>query len=403
MKILYSVQRYGDNIVGGSETACRLFAENLVQRGHDVHVLTSCAISYENWADHFVPGSEVVNGVRVIRLPVEHERDTAHFSQLHEAILKDVRNATFAAQQEWIQAMGPVLDCHTKWLSQHAEEYDVVVFMTYLYATTALGLPATVGLAPVILQPTAHDEPPSYLPIYLTLFNMPDAFLFLTEEEQELVRRLYCIEPIGAVLGIGMSLDQPKATGEQFRKQFNLGDDPYLLYVGRIDVFKGVSELFRYFVEFKGHRPGTMKLILAGEQVMDLPVHEDVMYVGFLDDEMKQSAIAGSVALVQSSPFESFSIVLCEAWLQERPVLVQGWSEVMAGQVRRSEGGLPYSGFAEFESCLHLLHMNPEVGNELGRNGKKYVENMYAWDSVLDRFEATVEIAQENFRAKIRR
>ena len=75
----------------------------------------------------------------------------------------------------------------------------------------------------------------------------------------------------------------------------------------------------------------------------------------------------------------------------------------MAGQVRRSEGGLPYSGFAEFESCLHLLHMNPEVGNELGRNGKKYVENMYAWDSVLDRFEATVEIAQENFRAKIRR
>ena len=146
-----------------------------------------------------------------------------------------------------------------------------------------------------------------------------------------------------------------------------------------------------------------MKLILAGEQVMDLPVHEDVMYVGFLDDEMKQSAIAGSVALVQSSPFESFSIVLCEAWLQERPVLVQGWSEVMSGQVRRSEGGLPYSGFAEFESCLHLLHTNPEVGNELGRNGKKYVETMYAWDSVLDRFEATVEIAQENFRAKIRR
>ena len=37
-----------------------------------------------------------------------------------------------------------------------------------------------------------------------------------------------------------------------------------------------------------------MKLILAGEQVMDLPVHEDVMYVGFLEDEMKQSAIAGS-------------------------------------------------------------------------------------------------------------
>lgn len=400
MKILYSVQRYGENIVGGSETACRLFAENLVLRGHNVDVLTSCAFSYETWANHFKPGREEINGVTIIRLPVEHVRDAAHFSQLHEEILKDVPHATFASQQQWMQSMGPMLDGQTKWLSQHAAEYDAVVFMTYLYATTALGLPATVGLAPVILQPTAHDEPPAYLSLYRTLFNMPDAFLFLTEEERRLVRRLYSIEPVGEVLGIGMALDQPKASGDLFRSTFGIGDDSYLLYVGRIDVFKGVSELFRYFVEYKGHRPSNMKLILAGEQIMDLPVHEDVIYVGFLDDNMKQSAIAGSVALVQSSPFESFSIVLCEAWLQEKPVLVQGWSEVMTGQVRRSEGGLPYNGFAEFEVCLHLLQSNPELGKELGRNGKKYVENMYAWDLVLDRFEATVKVAQQKFNER---
>jgi hypothetical protein len=37
------------------------------------------------------------------------------------------------------------------------------------------------------------------------------------------------------------------------------------------------------------------------------------------------------------------------------------------------------------------------LANALGKNGKKYVESMYAWDSVLDRFEATVKIAQKNF------
>lgn len=397
MKILYSVQRYGNEIVGGSETACRLFAENLVQRGHEVDVLTSCAISYEDWANHFAPGEEVINGVRVVRLPVEHVRDTAHFSALHEEILKDVSRATVAAQHEWMQAMGPILDGQTKWLRTHAAEYDVVVFMTYLYATTAFGLPATVGLAPIVLQPTAHDEPPAYLSIYKTLFRMPNAFLFLTDEEKETVRRLYGIQPEGEVTGIGMELSQTKKSGDAFRTAYSLGDDPYLLYVGRVDVFKGVAELMRYFVEYKGHRPGKMRLVLAGEQIMDLPEHDDITYVGFLDDEMKQSAIAGSVALVQSSPFESFSIVLCEAWLQERPVLVQGVSEVMVGQVKRSEGGLPYNGFAEFESCLHLLHSSPELANELGQNGKKYVENMYAWDSVLDRFESTVKMAQNIF------
>ena len=401
MKILYSVQRYGEQIVGGSETACRLFAEKLVQRGHEVDVLTSCARSYEDWADHFSPGAEVINGVRVIRLPVEHERDIKVFSDLHEEIMRDVPNATYAAQRKWMQAMGPILVDQTKWLRSNASEYDVVVFMTYLYATTALGLPSIVGLAPIVLQPTAHDEPPAHLSIYKSLFHMPDAFLFLTEEERLTVQGLYDIEPDGEVTGIGMNLNQSRKSGDSFRAAYSLGDDPYLLYVGRIDVFKGVAELLRYFVEYKGHRPGNLRLVLAGEKMMDLPENEDVKYVGFLDDEMKQSAIAGSIALVQSSPFESFSIVLCEAWLQERPVLVQGRSEVMTGQARRSEGGLPYKGFAEFESCLHLLHSNTELANELGRNGKLYVDKMYSWNSVLDKFEVTVEIAQRNFKEKL--
>ena len=398
MKILYSVQRYGQDIVGGSETACREFAENLVLRGHEVDVLTSCARSYEDWADHFSPGVEVINGVRVIRLPIEHVRDIEHFSSLHQEIMRDVEHATYAAQFEWLHAMGPVLNGQIKWLRAHATEYDVVVFMTYLYATTALGLPAVVGLAPVVLQPTAHDEPPAHLPLYESLFHTPNAFLFLTEEEKQIVQRLYAIEPEGEVAGIGMDLAQTQKTGDAFRTAYSIGDDPYLLYVGRVDVFKGVSELLRFFVEYKGHRPGKLRLVLAGEKMMDLTEHEDITYVGFLNDEMKQSAIAGSIALVQSSPFESFSIVLCEAWLQQRPVLVQGRSEVMSGQVRRSEGGLPYNGFAEFESCLHLLFTNTELGNELGRNGKNYVVNRYSWNTVLDRFEATVEIAQQRFK-----
>ena len=46
MRVLYSVQRYGEDIVGGSESACRSFAEQLVARGDEVEVTTSCARSY---------------------------------------------------------------------------------------------------------------------------------------------------------------------------------------------------------------------------------------------------------------------------------------------------------------------------------------------------------------------
>ena len=53
VRLLYTVQRYGPEIVGGSEAACRMFAERLVARGHDVHVLTSCARRFTDWADEY--------------------------------------------------------------------------------------------------------------------------------------------------------------------------------------------------------------------------------------------------------------------------------------------------------------------------------------------------------------
>ena len=77
MKILYSVQRYGENVVGGSEAAARAFAEHLAASGHEVSVVTSCAQSYSDWANVYPPGREELNGVTIRRLPVTEPRKIA--------------------------------------------------------------------------------------------------------------------------------------------------------------------------------------------------------------------------------------------------------------------------------------------------------------------------------------
>ena len=56
-----------------------------------------------------------------------------------------------------------------------AADYDVVVFFTYLYATTFVGLPVAARLRPTLLHPTAHDEPPLYLDLFDIVFRVPDA------------------------------------------------------------------------------------------------------------------------------------------------------------------------------------------------------------------------------------
>ena len=63
MRILYVVQRYGEDVAGGAEQHARAFAERLVEREHEVTVLTSCASSYVDWANAFQPGWSRTNGV----------------------------------------------------------------------------------------------------------------------------------------------------------------------------------------------------------------------------------------------------------------------------------------------------------------------------------------------------
>lgn len=396
MKILYVVQRYGEQIVGGSEAACRAFAEQLVARGHHVEVLTSCAHRYTDWADHYVPGVHDINGVTVHRLPVVDIRRPERFGPLHGWMVNGPRQVPGFEESRWAKHMGPDLAGLRPWLARHHRRFDVVIFMTYLYATTTKGLPYVAGRIPTVLQPTAHDEPPLWVRLYDTLFRLPDSYLFFTPEEREVVRQRFAIDPVGEVIGIGVDLDD-EADPDGFRRQHGIGDRPYLLYVGRIDPSKGSLEAYRFFEAYKDRHPGPLAFVLVGETVADLPDHPDVIRTGYLDERGKRSALAGSLALLQPSYFESFSIVLCESWVQRRPALVQAASTVLEGQARRSAGALPYRGFAEFEAALDLLVERPELGDELGRNGRRYVEDRYRWDAVLAGVERGIDSALRRF------
>jgi glycosyltransferase involved in cell wall biosynthesis len=120
---------------------------------------------------------------------------------------------------------------------------------------------------------------------------------------------------------------------------------------------------------------------------MSLPEHPGVIFTGFVDEQTKHDALAAATVFVQPSYFESFSLSLCEAWVEGRPALVQGRCDVLRGQVERSKGGLPYTGFAEFDAALAVLLASPALREQLGQAGREYVLANYEWDDVLDRYE----------------
>ena len=53
-RIAFVNQRYGEEVLGGSETYTRKMAEALAKEGtFDVYVLTSKAVDFVTWEDYF--------------------------------------------------------------------------------------------------------------------------------------------------------------------------------------------------------------------------------------------------------------------------------------------------------------------------------------------------------------
>ena len=341
MRLLFVVQAYGSDVYGGAETACRQYATGMAGRGHDVEVVTSCARNYVDWADVYPPGRSEVDGVTVNRLSVGAKRDLELFAPLNGRAVYGRRPVPLYLQREWMQLQGPRVDALPGWLRQHAPRFDAVAFFTYLYWTTWAGLPAAAGRVPTVLHPLAHDEAPFSLPLFDTSARLADGVAFLTPEEQQLFTTRFGARP-SAVTGLGIDLDPPRGDIADFRRRAGLGERPFLIAVGRVDSAKGVPELWNFFAAYKQRHPGDLALAIAGEQVESLPDHPDVVQLGPISELDKQAALAGAVAMVQPSYFESFSIVLMEAWAGRTPALVQGHSDVLLGHARRSGGAIPY-------------------------------------------------------------
>jgi len=386
VKILYGVQRYGTEVGGGAESACRSLAERMAARGHRVEVVTSCAVDYVTWADEYPEGTSELNGVTLHRLPVRAQRTTAQFGPISQRVLTRP-HTPFAVERDWVRVQGPDLPGLVPWLESESSRFDVAAFYTYLYPTTAFGLPVAARYTATVLHPAAHDEPMIELSVFDALFRQADAICVHTPEELETVRRRFHFDSLAGVVGLGVDVHPPPADGGRFRAAFGIGDGPILLYNGRVEPGKGTDELAKYFIEYKKRHQDPLKLVLVGPLVTPVAEHPDIICTGYVDVQTRLDAYAASFAFVMPSYFESFSIALCDAWAIRRPALVNANCAVLDGQARRSGAGLGYRSLSEFVAALDRLIADPGLIAAMGAAGRKYVLGNYGWDAVATSYE----------------
>lgn len=386
-KIAFVVQRYGLDVNGGAELHCRQLAEKLTD-SYQVEVITTKAVDYVTWENVYSCDQEEINGVTVRRFAVSFPRDIQKFNQFSQKVLQ--ASSDRQEEEEWMRQQGPFSEGLLEYLERHATDYAVVIFFTYLYCTTYFGLPLAQDRA--ILIPTAHDELPIYLSIFKDMFLMPKGIFYNTELEKRFVEGRFHNEHILNNQGRGgVGVDLPvDVAAERFREKYGLQED-YILYIGRIEEHKGCGALFQYFKEYKKRNKKTLKLVLMGKEVMEIPKMPDIISLGFVGDQDKFDGLAGCRFLVLPSQFESLSMVVLEAMSLKKAVLVHANCEVVKEHCTISNGGLYYQNYFEFEGCINYLLGHEAECGLMGENGRNYVDKYYAWDAIVGRLSSMIE------------
>jgi len=382
MKVAFVVQRYGLEINGGAELHCRWVAEHL-RRYFEVEVLTTRALDYVTWRNHYPEGLTTVNGVPVRRFPVKRPRNPERFGRVQELIFHHEHGEE--DELRWLEEEGPLTPALIEYIKGHRDDYDYFIFFSYRYYHSYWGINAVPEKS--LLVPTAERDPVTTLGIFRELFRKPRAFVYNSPEERAMINALAQNEAVpGDVVGVGTEAPAAAVPG-RFRSRHGLEGD-YLLYLGRIDENKGCRQLFDHFLRFKRETGSPAKLVLVGATILRIPAHPDLLYLGFLGEEDKFDGLAGAAALVMPSFYESLSMVTLEAWAMGRPVLANGQCEVLKGQCLRSNGGLFYETYEEFKEGLGLLLADARLREVLGANGRRYFEANYTWATIENKYLA---------------
>lgn len=390
MRLGLLTPRYGEEVIGGTEHWLRILCEHLVaDRGWSVEVFTTCAVSAATWADEYLPGTTTIAGVTVHRHRSVSGRDPAYLHQLPR-LRRDAAGFGTDEAMEYIRLVGPVCPAATTAAAAAAEEgrCDLVAVTPYLYWPAVTAVPR-IGRR-VIFHGAAHDEAELYLPVMAGVFRAVGGFAFNSLSERALVERAFGPAEVPSSV-IGNAVDEGRGDPGAARRALGLGpDDRFVLCVGRVERAKGSAALADMWRLYRAHRDASqppVKLVFLGPRHDRLDAGPDVVLAGAQPEEVKWGALAACEALVAPSVQESFSLVVLEAWLAGRPVLVNDRCGPTVEHCRRSGGGIWFHDYAELETGLDLLLADPARRDRLAHRGAAYAREQFAWPRILDRYE----------------
>ena len=381
MRILYITQLYPPMLYGGGEYIFSKWAEEMASRGHDIVVITQ---KIEG-----TPKAELINGVKIYRIPPEIQ----------------YRGALYSVSP--FQNFGFLLHA-TLHALKIAKNYDLIHSNTFVPTLAAEAVGRLLGKPHIA---TIHDVYLQTSKEFWEKWSSQKDVNFIAKNAGHLIEKLILklkpskIHTVSLTskrdlikTGIKESLISVIPNGINMAEyRIPAGKNPFQVsYVGRLIFYKNIDTVIRAFKRVVEQLPEAT-LIIAGkgpyeqnlkDLTIQLGLQRNIIFTGRISDDEKVRLLSESQVMVQPSLVEGFGITVIESFACSTPVLA---SDVMPlpELVHRGENGMTITPFDKDKWADHMLDYlkSPEKCRVQGAKGKKNVKQKYTIEKVVDGLE----------------
>lgn len=310
-------------------------------------------------------------------------------------ILDQAAAETRAAQNVRLtDGRGPWSASLERFIADHVAEYDLVVTHNNVFrpAVVAIEEAKKYGV-PSILIPHAHlDDDFYHFPDLLESAQNASLVLAVPKVAVDFLASKGCN---ARYLSAGCDTQEKFClTDIDSFRQVYLSDKPFILVLGRKAGAKGYRKIINAVEQL--NRAGIdLQVVLIGPDDDGVPVNTpSACYFGRQPRNVVRGALLSCIALCNMSTSESFGIVLLEAWLAGKPVIVNKACAAFHDLAIDRVNALMV-GESELPEAIRELASHPELRARLAEEGASIVKH-YDWLAVSESFvDCCIELSNK--------
>lgn len=223
---------------------------------------------------------------------------------------------------------------------------------------------------------------------YAPRLNQAQGVFALLPGERDALTRFGVKAPI-LLCGLGLKGSATTPSGENFREKYQLGEVPYILYLGRIAREKNVGALVEC-AKIVGNEFPEAKFVFIGPEeygTADEFFKEksaNVRYLGQVSESDRTNALQNCALLSLPSMNEVFPNVILEAWSFEKPVAAYP-AYALCGFVDKEGAGVVAKADPRSlaEGIIRLLK-DPQSREAMGRRGYELTKTRFTTEYLVD-------------------